>query len=136
MEIVFDGHKNCQAYKGFVENPEDRASQKKFKREFSLEIMTAAAKLHKKLLISRTASEYNNSVTGDNKIQLKSGVQDKEPVVLKVRVQGAYRKFFYFCENCADGKEVFGLTKNWCGQFDQILKIYVYEVNKHEYSKA
>jgi len=136
MIIDFDGHKSCQAYSGYVENPDDRAFQKKFAKEYDVRIMSAAIKLHKKLKNSVSAHAYNLLVTIDNKIQLLSGVQDKDPLVLKVRIQGDYRKFFYFCENCSDGNKVYGIKKNWCGQFDKILKIYVYEVNKHDYTKA
>jgi hypothetical protein len=136
MEIIFDKDKYCQVYKELVENPDNRASIKNFSKKYDYNIVGAAIRLHKKLICSDNASVYNLTATSNNKIELKSGVPDKEPVVLKVRIQDSYRKFFYFCEKNTQGIEEFGLTKNWCGQFNKILKIHVYEVNKHEYSKT
>jgi len=136
MKIEFDKNKLCKAYKELVENPENRSSHKAFARAFNNSLAKAAIKLHKKLTNAQNAYVYNLITSSDNRIGLKEGVKHHEPLVLKVRIQDSYRKFFYFCENNSQGKEEFGLKKNWGGQFENILKIYVYEVNKHDYSKA
>ncbi len=136
MEITYDKNKCCKAYQALVENPDNRQSIKKFSKEFNNRIVGAAIKIHKKIKNAENAYVYNLTATHNNKIELKSGVSKKEPVVLKVRVQDSYRKFFYFCEKNSEGEEFFELTRNWRGQFKEILKIHVYEVNKHDYSKS
>lgn len=131
MEVLYGESKDCKAFKEFVENAESRQALKKFRKSFESHIAKAAVKLHKKILHSENAKVYNLTATHNNKIEKKTNVPDKEPVVLKVRIQDSYRKFFYFY----DGFE-FGLTKDWTGQFENVDKIHVYEVNKHDYSKA
>lgn len=136
MEITFDQNKHCEAYQEFVENPESRASVKKFSRIFDAKITSAALKIHNKMKIADNAHVYNLTASHNNKIELLSGVPHKDPVVLKIKIQDSYRKFFYFCDNSSQDEPAFSLTKDWCGQFKNIFKIHVYEVNKHDYSKV
>ncbi|OXE96175.1 hypothetical protein B0A63_21920 [Flavobacterium johnsoniae UW101] len=135
MIINFENNKDCNCYRDLVLNPADRQSMKNFGRRFDSKLMSAAVKVHNKLLSAPNASIYNLTVSNDNKIQLKSGTPDKESLILKVRVQDAYRKFFNFYVSDSTGVETFCLTKDWTGQFDQISKIYVHDVNKHDYKK-
>jgi hypothetical protein len=135
MEVNYDKNKICDAYKELVENPHDRTSIKKFSKKFDRQIAPAAIKVHQRLISAPNASLFNLGASTNNKIELKSGLENKEPVILKVRIQGSYRKFFYFYELNSKGEEEFSLKKNWQGQFDKVLKILVYDVNKHDYSK-
>jgi hypothetical protein len=135
MVIEFDKNKDCIAYKDLVENPEDRTAIKNFAKKFDKNLIGASVKLYQKLKSSPNATIYNQTTSTNNKIELKSGVKDKDFLVLKLRIQNSYRKFFYFYETSLEEEE-FCLKKNWVGQFDNILKVYVYEVNNHDYSKA
>jgi len=136
MEITFDQNKHCEAYQELVENPENRESIKKFSKIFDRNIAKAAIKVHNKMKIAPNAHVYNITASINNRIELKSGIPHKDPVVLKIRIQDSYRKFFYFCDCSSQDEPVFNLTKDWCGQFKNISKVHVYEVNKHDYSKA
>lgn len=135
MVIDFENNKDCTCYKDLVLNPTDRQFIKNFGRRFDSNLVGAAIKTHNKMVSAKNASIYNLTVTNDNKIQLKSGTADKSSLILKVRIQSAYRKFFNFYVSDSTGGETFCLTRDWTGQFDQILKIYVHDVNKHDYSK-
>lgn len=136
MIIEFDKDKHCTIYKELVYNPEDRLAIKNFAKKFNKNIVGAAIKVHQKLESSPNASIYNLTASTNNKIEMKSGVKDAHSVVLKIRVQQSFRKFFHFYETNTLGNEEFCLSKNWKGQFNKILKIYIYEVNNHDYSKA
>lgn len=135
MVIDFENNKDCNCYKDLVLNPTSRLSIKNFGKRFDSRLASAAVKVHNKLLSASNASIYNLTVGHDNKIKLKAGTSDKDSLILKVRVQDAYRKFFNFYVSDSTGVETFCLTKDWTGQFDQIFKIYVHDVNKHEYKK-
>lgn len=135
MVIDFENNKDCSCYRDLVLNPADRQSIKNFGRRFDAKLVSAAVKVHNKLLSASNASIYNLTVAHDNKIQLKAGTPDKDSLILKIRVQDAYRKFFNFYVSDSTGGEKFCLTKDWTGQFDQIFKIYVHDVNKHDYKK-
>lgn len=78
-----------------------------------------------------TALDYNK-VYGltTNRIELKDGTKKNQPLILKVRVTGSWRKFFYV----VIGEEDYLLTKDWVGQFDEVRSIYVIDVNKHDYN--
>lgn len=59
------------------------------------------------------------------------GVKDKEALVLKVRVDRSYRKFF---NHLIDELGSLRLKKDWKGDFNSITAIFVTDVNNHDYS--
>ncbi|MBA9072599.1 hypothetical protein GGR22_000725 [Flavobacterium gossypii] len=134
MEISFGKSKECDAFKELMDNPTDRKAIKNFNRSYNQTILKASIKIYQKLKNSDNAFIYNLTASGGNKIEKASGVKDKNPVVLKVRIQDSYRKFFNFYETNTAGVEDFCTINNWCGQFDKVCKIHVFEVNKHDYS--
>lgn len=106
---------------------------KKFSKYFGNQITSAVLKLHQKLNAAKNASCYNNIVGEDNKIEKGAGQRKKDPLILKVRIQHAYRKFFYYM---ITGKCWVRCTEEeWSGQFDQVEDIHVFEINKHNYNK-
>ena len=135
MEIHFKDNKNCTVCKELVENPTDRKARKKFAKKFGDTTIKPLIKVYQKIKSSENAFIYNKASSKDNTIQLVSSVKDRDPVSLKVRIQDSYRKFFYFYAP-SDEETEFSLKKDWHGQFDEITRIYVYEFNKHDYSKA
>jgi hypothetical protein len=130
MNITFDKNKECSCYGCLMNNETDRIAIKRFKKYFNENILKAALKVHKKLKIADNACIYNATVSDDNKIRKKQGRANKESLVLKVRIQDAYRKFFYFIvcqeEQC--------LEEDWKGQFAEVKNIHVFEINKHNYN--
>jgi hypothetical protein len=135
MEIHMRDNKVCTVCKELIENPTDRKAQRNFAKKFGNTIIKALIKVSQKIKSSENASIYNQTSSSDNTIQLVSNVKAKDPVALKVRIQDSYRKFFYFYAPSEEEAE-FSLRKDWHGQFDEITRIYVYEFNKHNYSKA
>ena len=129
MTITFENNKECNCYENLVNNETDRAALKRFKKYFNQELLSAALKTHKKLLNADNAEIYNNTSTIDNKIQLKQGIAEKDALILKVRIQRDYRKFFYYIVN-----EICCLKNKWNGQFKDIRAIHVFEINKHDYN--
>lgn len=135
MEILFDkNNKACTCYEAYVQAPDDRKALKQFTKIYGQEIARAATKLHDKLRSAPNASVYNQLHRGNNSIQLVEGCKDKNELCLKLRINDAYRKFFYYV---TEQDPITFLQKcNWTGQYPQITYIYVYEINKHEYKKA
>ena len=134
MDISFSKSKNCDAFKELMDDPTNRKAQKSFSRNYNESILKASVKIYQKLKSSSSALAYNQMNTENNKIQKAAGVKKKDPIVLKVRIQSDYRKFFNFYETCAmSGEENFCTTENWTG-FDKVLKIHVFDVNKHDYT--
>lgn len=134
MEISFSKSKNCDAFKELMDDPTNRQSQKKFSKNYNETILKASVKIYQKLKSSPNALAYNQISPGNNKIEKASGVKKKNPVVLKVRIQSDYRKFFNFYEtNTISGEEHFCKIENWSG-FDKVCKIHVFDVNKHDYT--
>jgi hypothetical protein len=130
MYIAFENNnKLCDCYRELVENETDRIAIKKFKKHFNENVLKAALKLHKKLKNADNAAIYNGTVSADNRIEKKQGQRNKEPLVLKVRIQDAYRKFFYFV--CS---EQLCKEDEWAGQFQDVSSILVFEINKHNYN--
>lgn len=131
MNISYDPNKTCNCYEAFVNNPTDRNCIKAFNKSFCKEIMNSAIRLHDRLSSYENALIYNTIAGSGNKIELKSGTRNKENLVLKVRIDKDYRKFFYYIvsnHTCA-------LTEEWKGQYNDVKDIYVFDVNKHEYKK-
>lgn len=132
MIITFGESKECCCYEELVNNPTDRNIIKKFTKKYPHDIIEPAIKLHERLKSFDTAADYQ-VIYGKTKngIELKEGVKDKDPLILKLRVSLDYRKFFYhvLCPETPN----YLLKKDWNGQFSEIKHIYVYDVNKHKY---
>lgn len=130
MEVAFSDNKNCNAFQGLMSNPTDRQAIKGFCKFYNKELLKPSIKVYQRLVSSENGLIYNQTTTGHNRIELVSGRKDKQSLVLKVRIQGDYRKFFNFYQNDTN----FCTVEEWEGQFNGIRKIYVLDVNKHDYS--
>jgi hypothetical protein len=129
MNITFDEKNNdCHYYQNLINNETDRVAMKNFTKHFGGAILKSVLKIHQKLKSSQNALIYNQTSSGDNKIEKLQGTEKKEPLVLKVRIQSEYRKFFHYLEN-----EKACLTEEWAGQFSKVENIHVFQVNKHDY---
>lgn len=136
MEITFDNSKKMKCYEKFVNNPESRDFRRNFCKEYTSVIADAAVKRHNHLKHYPNALAYNQVYgKSENRIEIKQGQRDKESFILKVRISGAYRKFFYSMEEKENEIPDPLLTKNWKGQFDEVTHIHVFDVNKHNYNK-
>lgn len=95
MQIEFKKTKELKAYKDFVEHPEDRKALRTFLRYYPNDITQESVRRHSLLKQYNTALDYNK-VYGltTNRIELKDGTKKNQPLILKVRVSGAWRKFF------------------------------------------
>lgn len=132
MTIEYHNSKEVECYRDFVKNPDNRKAMRAFERIFGKTLMEPAKKLHDRLLSYKTAGAYNADYgCTNNRIELKQGCRDREPLVMKVRVDGWHRKFFH---------HLFGegamLKKDWTGDFNSVEKIYVIDVNNHDYKKV
>ncbi|WP_313090341.1 hypothetical protein [Chryseobacterium flavum] len=134
MTLNFDNNKNCKAIENISKDSTDRTFVKEFSKRYNANLLKQTVKICKRLTLAENAHAYNMIASADNKIELLSGVKNNEPTVLKIRVQDGYRKLFHFF--CKDQCSEFSLYKDWIGQFTDIDHIYIYEMNKHNYSKA
>jgi hypothetical protein len=66
----------------------------------------------------------------DNRIEIKQGCANKEPIIMKVRVGRSSRKFF---NHKIDLNNLL-LTKDWNGDFNSVETIYVIAINNHDYN--
>lgn len=129
MDIKFKDTKENNVYEQYVNDPTDRGKFRAFTKEYSKQIASEAVKLHNRLLSHESAGSYNRMFgTTNNRIETKKGTKQNECMCFKVRVTGAWRKFFHQ----KIGEELL-ITKNWTGDFDGITSIYVCEINKHDY---
>lgn len=132
MNIEFDNKKTCECYRNLVENPVEPKYIRKFAKEFGEPLIPSAIKLHERLKSFNNVLEYNKVYfSTDNRIEIKKGLADKDRFILKVRVQGAFRKFF--CHKVNGGLLI---KKNWNGDFESVTDIYVIDVNKHDYNSV
>jgi hypothetical protein len=131
MIIKYCDDKDVKCYRDFVLNPEDRATQRAFSKKFGKPLMEPAKKLHDRLNSYETAAAYN-AVFGstDNRIEIKRGGVKTNPLILKVRVAQAERKFFH--QLLDDGN--FLISSQWEGNFGAISTIYVFAINNHDYN--
>lgn len=133
MYISFNSSKECQWYKDYLEHPENRAYQKKFKQHYSQELMGCASKLHNRLVLCENILSYNSIYGGDkNKIEEYKGKKQNDYCVLKVRVTDNYRK--YLSPLCPDNLENCISVKDWKGQYNQISHIHILRIDKHKYN--
>ena len=95
MVIEYGNSKDVKCYRNFVLNPDDRSAARAFSKTFGVPLMSQAKKLHDRLIKYVSAGAYN-AIFGqtDNRIEIKQGCRDKEPLVLKVRIGQGPRKFF------------------------------------------
>lgn len=132
MVINYKNEKRVECYRDFVMNPSDRCASRKFSKMFGAKLMGPAKKLHERLIAFETAGAYNAKYgTTDNRIELKLGTPDRNPLILKVRIGRGPRKFFH--NQIGDGED-FLLKKDWDGDFNSVSTIYVIEINNHDYN--
>jgi hypothetical protein len=132
MNITFDDTKECTCYRDLVNNDTDRTTIKNFAKLFGKSIITAVLKTHQKLIAASNAQVYNSMVSVDNRIEKCNGVPKKNYLILKVRIQGAYRKFFFYVETLVPEKS-YCISEKRKGQFDKVKDIHVFAINKHDY---
>lgn len=133
MELNYGTSKVAKCYRDFVQNPDDRKAVRAFEKMFGRPLLAPAKKLHDRLLQYESAGDYNRTYgSTDNRIELKRGVSEKDPLVLKVRIGIGFRKFFYHQIDEA----VFLLKKDWVGDFNSVTSLFVFEVNNHDYNNV
>ena len=131
MDILFKSSKECKCYQAFVEDPTNRAKRRAFGRMFC-GLEDESVKLHKRLQSFANAGDYNKVYGGTkNSIEKKSGEKKENPLILKTRLTGSWRKFFH---HVATEAGEFLLVKDWTGDFDSVNTIYVISVNNHDYN--
>lgn len=133
MKIDYGKGKDVQCYRDYVLNPDDRNASRAFSKRFGDSLMKPAKKLHDRLKHYASAALYN-SVYGstDNRIEIKRGVGEKEPLILKVRIDIQKRKFFnHMIEDCSNPGPC--LREKWNGDFGSVVSIFIVEINNHEY---
>ena len=132
MVIEYSNSKEVKCYRDFVLNPSDRDASRAFSKTFGAPLMEPAKKLHDRLVQYVSAGAYNAKYgSTDNRIELKQGCANKEPLILKVRIGRGPRKFF---NHQIDDLGTFLLTKDWNGDFNSVTTIYVIAINNHDYN--
>lgn len=132
MELHYSNDKAVQIWQRFVENPLDMSAQRNFVKHYGAPLVQQATKLHKRLRDATTVSAYNQQHGGKNRIELKQGQRANDPVVLKVRVNEAWRKYFNIEKQRLDSVLTMG---EWQGQLNQVDTLCVIGVNKHKYNE-
>lgn len=132
MDIKYDGgSKSVVCYRDYVQSPDDRSAARAFRKKFGENLMSPAIKLHERFLNYSSAGSYNAMYgSTDNRIEIKRAVKDRDALVLKVRVDRSYRKFF----NHLKEDSVILLKKDWQGDFNAVTVIFVTDVNNHDYN--
>jgi hypothetical protein len=132
MNITYEDNKDCRCYRDLVDSEGGRLEIKEFSRHFGCHIVAAALRLHQRLKNAESAELYNNIAGAKNKIEKKEGQKRNEPLILKLRVQDAYRKLFYYII-AESGDGTICVEENWTGQFNKVKDIHVFDINKHKY---
>lgn len=131
MKIQYDKTKEVRCYRDFVLNPDDRKASRAFSKTFGASLMGQAKKLHGRLTAYESAGSYNATFgRTDNRIEIKQGCANRDPLILKVRVGLGVRKFFYHITD--DNNKL--LTQDWKGDFNAIKTIFVIAINNHDYN--
>lgn len=126
MDVYFGKDKDLKTYEAYIENPADRQAYRKFTKVYPKEIADEAIKRHKLFKKYPSAKDYNDVYgASQNRIEKKEGIKDKDPFILKVRINGAWRKFFNIF---VDDNDDLLLKKDWNGQFEEVKSIYVVAV--------
>ena len=132
MNVKFRDTKSNKIYEDFVNNPTDRKNHRAFNKRFGNQIASEAVKLHERIKAYPSAGAYNKDYGQTaNRIEIKSGVRNNEPMIFKVRVTSSWRKFF---NSIIDAEENLLVQKDWNGDFSSIVDIYVIDVNNHDYN--
>ncbi len=132
MNVIFRDTKSNKIYEDFVKNPTDRTNHRAFNKRFGNQIASEAVKLHERIKAYPSAGAYNKDYGQTaNRIEIKSGVRNNEPMIFKVRVTSSWRKFF---NSIIDAKDNLLVQKDWNGDFCTIVDIYVIDVNNHDYN--
>lgn len=132
MVIEYSNSKEVKCYRDFVQNPSDRSASRAFSKTFGATLMEPAKKLHDRLKQYGSAGAYNAKFGNtDNRIELKQGCANKNPLILKVRIGRGPRKFF---NQQIDDLGTLLLTKNWDGDFNSVTTIYVIAITNHDYN--
>lgn len=130
MKLNYGPSKAAKCYRDFVQNPENRKAVRAFEKMFGKPLLAPAKKLHDRLIQYESAGDYNKTYgSTDNRIELMKGVSEREPLILKVRIGMRFRKFFYHQLDEA----IFLFKKDWVGDFNSVISLYVFEINNHNY---
>lgn len=132
MTIEYGNSKKVKCYRDFVQDPDDRKASRAFSKAFGATLMESAKKLHDRLKQYTSAGAYN-AIFGStkNRIETKHGCADKEPLILKVRIDRGQRMFF---NHIIDDAGNLLLNQDWHGNFDTITTIYVTNITNHDYN--
>jgi hypothetical protein len=133
MNITFGDDKYCSCCRDLVDSGGGRQETKRFSKYFGDKITSAVLKLHSKLKNAENAECYNKISGGDNKIEKIVGQNKHDSLILKVRIQDAYRKLFYYMTIDGEGCRSACKDGNWTGQFKRVEDIHIFEVSKHKY---
>lgn len=131
MVIDYKKSKENKCYMAYVNNPSDRKNIRDFTKHFpEPNLKKNAIEIHQRITSSATIESYN-AIYGktENRIEICKGIADKNPLIFRVKINNAWRKFFYGCL-----QEQHILKKEWTGQFCDICKITVLEINNHDYT--
>jgi hypothetical protein len=129
MEVLFDKTKLCEIYQNLVLNRSNRKAQIDFYKKFN-KIDKQAIRIYDRLILAKNGKAYNEMSGSDNKIELKLGCKDNDPQEFKIRINKAFRKFFRYVLS----SEEYCLKKDWDGRFEEIKRIFVIDINNHDYS--
>lgn len=131
MVIQYSNDKNVQIWRNFVENYDDRSALKQFRRHFGMQLERHALKLHRSLCTIPNAHLFNLQQGCDNKLEILQGRKSNTPLVLKVRINQAWRK----CCNALPSPDATPITNaNWDGNYQQVQSLYVIDINNHNYN--
>jgi hypothetical protein len=131
MIITNSNDKDVKCYMAFVDDPTNPKKMRAFCKRFEAAWAKEAAQLHKRLVASSDADQYNRMYgQPKNCIETMQGTKDKDPKIFKVRVGLGPRKFFHHVKN-EQGDLL--LTKEWIGEFKEITHIHVIAINNHDY---
>jgi lysyl-tRNA synthetase class I len=134
MKITFEDDKKCNCYRDLVNSEGGRQEIKRFSKHFDNQLISAVLRLHQRLKSAENAECYNSIAGMDNRINKVAGQKKNDPLILKVRIQSAYRKFFHYMTAC-DGCLKECIEDGWTGQFNLVKNIHVFKINKHDYDE-
>jgi hypothetical protein len=133
MNITFEDDKKCNCYRDLVDGGGGRQEIKNFSKYFGNQLISSVIKLHQRLKSAENAECYNKIAGGDNKIEKMAGQKGHDSLILKVRIQDAYRKLFNYMTIDGDGVRSACRDGDWTGQFKLVEDIHIFEVSKHKY---
>lgn len=127
MEISFDNSRFVIVTKNWWKIPLILKPWAIFKK-FNAKIATAAIKTHEKLVQSPNIDFYNKLSSAKNTAQIVNGTDNEYLRLNKVRcIQKVFLHLFLSRTSLH--------KKDWKGQFRDISKIFVFDINNHDYKK-